>query len=76
MFPQLFHAVPDALIVVDEAGRIAIANRQAERLFGYGPGELAGQPAGESSGSIRSRILAAREIQHRRSGPGRGERSR
>lgn len=42
MFPQLFHAVPDALIVVDEAGRIAIANRQAERLFGYAEDSLAG----------------------------------
>ena len=42
MFPQLFHAVPDALIVVDEAGRIAIANRQAERLFGYAEDRLAG----------------------------------
>lgn len=42
MFSQLFHAVPDALIVVDEAGRIAIANRQAERLFGYAEDSLAG----------------------------------
>lgn len=37
-------AVPDALVVVDEHGRIAAANRQAEQLFGYAPGELSGLP--------------------------------
>ena len=37
-------AVPDALVVVDEHGRIAAANRQAEPLFGYAPGELSGLP--------------------------------
>ncbi|MFD0737882.1 PAS domain S-box protein [Lysobacter koreensis] len=42
MFPQLFDSVPDALIVVDHDGRIVIANPQAERLFGYPPGGLAG----------------------------------
>ncbi|WFC41554.1 PAS domain S-box protein [Pseudoxanthomonas sp. SE1] len=42
MFPQLFHAVPDALLVVDETGRISIANRQAERLFGYAEDGLTG----------------------------------
>jgi PAS domain S-box-containing protein len=35
LYPDLFDAVPDALIVVDDAGRIALANRQAEQLFGY-----------------------------------------
>ena len=30
MFPQLFDTVPDALIVVDDTGRIEMANRQAE----------------------------------------------
>jgi PAS domain S-box-containing protein len=42
MFPGLFEAVPDALIVVDERGRIERANGQAEGLFGYPPGGLAG----------------------------------
>ena len=42
MFPQLFESVPDALVVVDETGRIALANHQAERLFGYPEGGLAG----------------------------------
>ena len=35
MFPELFDAVPDALVVVDGRGRIVNANSQAERLFGY-----------------------------------------
>lgn len=42
VFPQLFESVPDALVVVDETGRIALANQQAERLFGYPAGALSG----------------------------------
>lgn len=37
-------AVPDATLIVDGQGRIEFANAQAAQLFGYGPGELAGQP--------------------------------
>ncbi|QDH69033.1 PAS domain S-box protein [Marilutibacter alkalisoli] len=44
MFPQLFEMVPDALVVVDQDGRILLANRQAERLFGYPSGGLTGLP--------------------------------
>jgi PAS domain S-box-containing protein len=39
---QLFEIVPDALIVVDDSGRIVRANRQAEQLFGYAPSALTG----------------------------------
>ena len=42
MFSQLFDSVPDALIVVGDDGRIAVANRQAEHLFGYAKGALEG----------------------------------
>jgi PAS domain S-box-containing protein len=42
MFPGLFEAVPDALLVVDERGCIERANGQAEQLFGYPSGGLAG----------------------------------
>jgi PAS domain S-box-containing protein len=42
MLSQLFDNVPDALVVVDDTGRILLANRQAERLFGYAPQALAG----------------------------------
>ncbi len=42
LFAGLFDAVPDALVVVDGQGRIVMANRQAEELFNYSHGGLAG----------------------------------
>lgn len=44
MLSQLFESLPDALLVVDGQGCIVLANANAERLFGYDPGELAGLP--------------------------------
>ncbi len=41
---QLLQIAPDAMIAVDRSGRIIQANVLAERLFGYPPGTLAGQP--------------------------------
>ncbi len=38
-----FDVAPDALLVVDEDGRIALVNERTERLFGYARGELVGQ---------------------------------
>jgi diguanylate cyclase (GGDEF)-like protein/PAS domain S-box-containing protein len=38
----LLEAAPDAMIAVAPGGTISIANPQAERLFGYGAGELVG----------------------------------
>ena len=43
LFRALFETAPDATIVVDRAGRIVLANAQAERLFGYDDGSLAGR---------------------------------
>jgi PAS domain S-box-containing protein len=44
MFRGLLEAAPDAMVCVDAEGKIAFTNAQTERLFGYGPGELTGQP--------------------------------
>jgi PAS domain S-box-containing protein len=35
---------PDAMVIVDQDGRIAVVNRQTEQLFGYRREELLGQP--------------------------------
>ena len=40
---QLIEQAPDALIAVRSDGQIAFVNRQAERMFGYGRGELVGR---------------------------------
>ena len=42
VFRSLFAAYPDALLLVDAAGRIVLANPAAESLLGYGAGELSG----------------------------------
>ncbi len=43
MFQRLFDNAPDAIIQVGARGQITRANRQAERLFGWGRDELTGQ---------------------------------
>lgn len=40
----LFDAGADAVVVVDEAGRITLANAACERLLGHSPAALVGQP--------------------------------
>src|ERR1700685_1040312 len=44
-YRALLEAVPDAILFVDQSGKIVLVNSQAETLFGYGRGELIGQPA-------------------------------
>jgi PAS domain S-box-containing protein len=39
-FREVFEASPTGLLMVDAQGRIALANPEVERLFGYGRGEL------------------------------------
>jgi two-component system NtrC family sensor kinase len=42
-FQNLLESAPDAIIIVDEAGKMVIVNHQAEVLFGYTCSELLGQ---------------------------------
>ncbi len=42
LFQGTLETAPDGILVGTEQGRIIFANRQAETLFGYGPGELIG----------------------------------
>lgn len=44
LFRGLLESAPDAMVVTESDGRIAIVNRQAEALFGYRRDELIGQP--------------------------------
>ena len=41
-FGSLLESMPDALVMANRFGRIVLANRQAEDLFGYLPGEMRG----------------------------------
>src|ERR1035437_2118313 len=41
---KFFTVVPDPMILVDSQGLIVLANAHTYSLFGYGPGELIGQP--------------------------------
>lgn len=43
-FEQLLEAAPDAIVGVDDAGRIVLVNGQVEALFGYSRADLLGRP--------------------------------
>ncbi len=44
IYQRIFESTPDALFVIDQAGRMVLANAQAENLFGYDRSELIDQP--------------------------------
>lgn len=43
-FGSLLASAPDAIVIVNEQGRITIVNTQTERIFGYTQHELIGRP--------------------------------
>ncbi len=43
-FRDLLESLPDGIVMTNSTGRIVMATSQAEKLFGYPPGELHGQP--------------------------------
>jgi len=43
-FRSIVESAPDGMLVADEHGTIILTNHQVEAMFGYQPGELAGNP--------------------------------
>jgi two-component system, sensor histidine kinase len=43
LFRHLLDAAPDAMVIVDEKGKISIVNVQAERMFGYTRDQMVGR---------------------------------
>ena len=43
-FRLVVEAAPNAMVMIDPAGKIVMVNTQAERVFGYSRAELVGQP--------------------------------
>ena len=43
-FRRLLEAAPDAMVIVDQTGRMVLVNSQTERMFGYTREELLQQP--------------------------------
>ncbi|MEO7245356.1 MAG: PAS domain S-box protein [Rubrivivax sp.] len=70
VFAALFVAYPDALLLVDAAGLIVLANPEAARLLGYSVEEFAGLSVDELvPESIRPRHAAYREAYSRQPRP-------
>ncbi|MGI8800908.1 MAG: putative bifunctional diguanylate cyclase/phosphodiesterase [Solirubrobacteraceae bacterium] len=62
-FRGLLESAPDAVVIVNAHGHIALVNAQAERLFGYRREELIGQTLGE----LMPQRYRARHRQHMKS---------
>jgi len=57
---HMINALADGVVLADDAGVLVLANRRAEELFGYPPGELTGQPV---ESLVPGRLRAAHEGQ-------------
>jgi diguanylate cyclase (GGDEF)-like protein/PAS domain S-box-containing protein len=72
----LLEAAPDAMVVVDQRGEIALLNVQAEKQFGYRRDELVGQkvkniiPEGFAERLIADSLRSAEEAQAQQIGTG------
>jgi len=81
-FRDLLESAPDAMVVVDHAGRMTLVNGEAERMFGYSRDELLGQSVDYlAPDSLRERhqaLVAAfmSDPAARQMGPGRELRGR
>jgi PAS domain S-box-containing protein len=75
-YRKLLHTVPDAILEVDQDGRITILNEAAERMFGYTRDELLGLnvdsvvPASMRSGHAEHRASYANHPKTRPMGTG------
>ena len=60
-FRQLLESAPDAMVIVDQEGKIVLANAQTDKLFGYHREELVGRPVE----TIVPANLRERHVRHR-----------
>jgi PAS domain S-box-containing protein len=75
---ELLSSAPDAVLIVDTAGRIRWCNDATTKLFGYGPGELRDQPVEvlvpEASRGVHAALRAGYEQEPSPRPMGRGRR--
>ena len=60
-FRNLLESAPDAMVIVDASGAIAIINRQTEDMFGYARAELVGQ----NVETLLPERLRGKHVEHR-----------
>ena len=60
-FRTLLETAPDAMVIIDDQGTIAVVNNQAEQMFGYSRAELLGKPVE----TLLPERLRMRHRQHR-----------